>query len=702
MAGLFSIELSKSNLKHKAMNIILKRLELENFKGIRHLVVDVDDKETFIMAANGKGKTSVMDANLWLLFDKDSTDRTTFEAKTLDEFNRPIHRLEHSVTATYEINGRQLVIRKVYKEKWTTKRGSPTPELTGHVKEYYWDGVPCNETEYKAKISNLINETQFKLISNLAYFNNVLKWEDRRALLLQLGGGMTDIDYARELNTQGQYQHIIDELMSNKSLDEYRKMLANQKKTIREKAEGLPYRINEAKRSLPEDADYAALELELEELKQNLQSVDEMLQSKSASETKRQEALSELVKKQGAIQRAITERKQQIENDSQDQKLLRERAIAEMKRRISTAENDRDMMQRDLKLSGDQVARIKGLIESLESERAKSVEEWKRVNADVFKFNDSECICPTCSQQLPDDNIEAKKTELENKFNTTKAAKLDTITKHGFKIKEQIENYNVELGAMQAKVSNIEAKIQTANSELNLMKDGLANLEEDNLLKTADSKIAIEAALQNDSEIKRLRAELEAINEELVAPTDIQDNSEFKARKKELQSKIDEVNIQLSKKDLKDKALARIAELEADESKFAQEVADIEQLEFSLIEFDREKMNLLEKKINGRFGLVTFKLFEEQINGGIKPTCVTLINGVPFPDANTASKVNASIDIINVFSEYFGIKAPVFIDNRESVTDLIENDLQIINLVVSPKHKSLTVVKSLEGEMAEA
>jgi hypothetical protein len=234
------------------------------------------------------------------------------------------------------------------------------------------------------------------------------------------------------------------------------------------------------------------------------------------------------------------------------------------------------------------------------------------------------------------------------------------------------------------------------------MKDGLANLEEDNVLKTADSKIAIEAALLNDSEIKRLRAELEAINEELVAPTDIQDNSEFKTRKKELQSKIDEVNIQLSKKDLKDKALARIAELEADESKFAQEVADIEQLEFSLIEFDREKMNLLEQKINGRFGLVTFKLFEEQLNGGLKPTCVTLINGVPYPDANTASKVNASLDIINVFSNHFGIKAPVFIDNRESVTELIENDLQIINLVVSPKHKVLTVVKHNEFEEAEA
>ena len=684
------------------MNIILKRLELENFKGVRHLVVDVDDKETFILAANGKGKTSVVDANLWLLFDKDSADRTTFEVKTLDEFNRPLHRLEHSVTATYEINGRQVVIRKVYKEKWTTKRGNPTPELTGHVKEYYWDGVPCNETEYKAKISNLINETQFKLISNLAYFNNVLKWEDRRALLLQLGGGMSDLDYAKELNTEGQYQHIVDELSSNKTLEEYRKKLLNEKKTIREKAEGLPYRINEAKRAIPEDADYEALQKEHDELKQSLVSVEEMLQSKSAAERQRQDHITELVKKQGDINRKVLDRKHQLENNVIDEKRKRENVIVDSRRRISQIENDRDLIRRDVKSTEDRISRIKIQLESLNNDRAKCVEEWTKLNATEFEFDKNQCVCPTCSQQLPAENIVAKETELRNNFNKNKAEKLDSISKKGFAVKEQIDSAQKDIAAAEATLSNLKSKIDSFESELNLLNKDLANLEQDNQRKTSEAMKSLEETIQADAEVKTLMEELEVINEELTAPHDLKEDSELNSRKKEIQSKIDVVLVQLSKKDLKEKALARIEELEADESRFAQEVANIEKLEFSLIEFDREKMNLLEKKINGRFGLVTFKLFEEQINGGIKPTCVTLINGVPFPAANTASQVNASIDIINVFSEHLGIKAPVFIDNRESVTDIIENDLQIINLVVSPKHKSLTVVKSLEGEMAEA
>ena len=684
------------------MNIILKRLELENFKGVRHLVVDVDEKETFILAANGKGKTSVVDANLWLLFDKDSTDRTTFEVKTLDEFNRPLHRLEHSVTATYEINGRQIVIRKVYKEKWTTKRGSPTPELTGHVKEYYWDGVPCNETEYKAKISNLINETQFKLISNLAYFNTVLKWEDRRALLLQLGGGMSDLDYAKELNTEGQYQHIVDELSSNKTLEEYRKKLLNDKKTIREKAEGLPYRINEAKRAIPEDADYEVLQLQHDELKQNLVSVEEMLQSKSAAERQRQEQITELVKKQGDITRKISERKFQLENNVIDEKRKRENVIIETRRKISQTENDRDILRRDVKSSEERIGRIKIQLDSLNQDRTKCVEDWGKTSAMEFVFDINQCVCPTCSQQLPAENIEAKEAELRNNFNKAKAEKLDSINKKGFAIKEQIDSAQKDIAAAEATLSNLKSKIDSFESELNLLNKDLANLEQDNQRKTSEAMKSLEDAIQADAEIKTLADELEAINEELAAPHDRQDDSELMSRKKDIQSKIDELLVHISKREIKDKALARIAELEADESKYAQEVANIEKLEFSLIEFDREKMNLLEKKINGRFGLVTFKLFEEQLNGGLKPTCVTLINGVPFPDANTASKVNASIDIINVFSEHFGIKAPVFIDNRESVTDLIDNDLQIINLVVSPRHKTLTVATRKEMEAVEA
>jgi exonuclease SbcC len=47
-----------------------------------------------------------MDAFLWLFFGKDSTDRKDFEIKTLDENNKPYHRLDHEVSAVIMWMGR--------------------------------------------------------------------------------------------------------------------------------------------------------------------------------------------------------------------------------------------------------------------------------------------------------------------------------------------------------------------------------------------------------------------------------------------------------------------------------------------------------------------------------------------------------------------------------------------------------------------
>jgi len=147
----------------------------------------------------------------------------------------------------------------------------------------------------------------------------------------------------------------------------------------------------------------------------------------------------------------------------------------------------------------------------------------------------------------------------------------------------------------------------------------------------------------------------------------------------------------LAGKEQKERIEARIAELESTEEKSAQELSTLEGLQFSLLEFDKRKMDVLEERINGRFRLVKFKLFDSTIDGSHKPACVALVNGVPYTDANTASKINASLDIINVFSDYYNVKAPVFIDNRESVTDIIHTDMQVINLVVSPEDKKLRI-----------
>ncbi|MBO0558966.1 hypothetical protein EXQ37_03785 [Clostridium botulinum] len=145
-----------------------------------------------------------------------------------------------------------------------------------------------------------------------------------------------------------------------------------------------------------------------------------------------------------------------------------------------------------------------------------------------------------------------------------------------------------------------------------------------------------------------------------------------------------EIDKLLATEEINNKNKNRIAELEDLEKELSSKIAKLEGQEILAEEFIRTKVELLEEKVNSKFKYVKFKMFKDQINGGLEECCEPLVGGVPFTsNLNTAAKINAGIDIINTLSRFYGVRAPIFIDNRESVNKLIETDSQIINLFVS-------------------
>ena len=135
----------------------------------------------------------------------------------------------------------------------------------------------------------------------------------------------------------------------------------------------------------------------------------------------------------------------------------------------------------------------------------------------------------------------------------------------------------------------------------------------------------------------------------------------------------------------------RIKELE-DEYKTSQdELARLEGIEFTIQQFCKARIEHVESRINGMFKLVRFKMYEQQINGGEIETCEATVDGVPFSDLNNAMKINAGLDIINAICAANGIIAPIFIDNRESVSEILSTQSQIVNLVVDENCKTLKI-----------
>ena len=145
----------------------------------------------------------------------------------------------------------------------------------------------------------------------------------------------------------------------------------------------------------------------------------------------------------------------------------------------------------------------------------------------------------------------------------------------------------------------------------------------------------------------------------------------------------------------------RIEELRRREQTLADEYAEMERQTFLTEQFIRVKVGLLEERINSRFKLARFRLFEQQVNGALSEVCEVLgPDGAPFNGGlNNAARINIGIDIINTLAEHYGMTAPLFIDNAEAVNQLIDAPCQLIRLVVSEADTTLQV--TLEPRVAE-
>ena len=139
------------------------------------------------------------------------------------------------------------------------------------------------------------------------------------------------------------------------------------------------------------------------------------------------------------------------------------------------------------------------------------------------------------------------------------------------------------------------------------------------------------------------------------------------------------------------KAGARIEELKAEERKLAGEYEKVDRDAFLCDLFVKTKVSMLTEKINSRFEFTRFVLFEDQINGGISETCRVMVNGIPYENLNNAMRIQSGMDVIRTMQKHYGVMAPCWIDNRESIVELPKMDCQVISLVVSAEDKTLRI-----------
>lgn len=642
-------------------NIKLLSAKITNFKGIRSFETEFGDV-TNIYAYNGLGKSTIADAFFWCLWGKDAQDRKDYEIK--NSVHTELNRQDHEVELTFDVDGRHIPVKRVYSEKWTKRRGSNDQELTGHETTLFFDDVPVNLTEFNKRVSAMLDESIFKLITNPLYFNS-LHWKDRRKALIDMAGEITNEDVAKG---NPAYKDLL-EVLKTKTIEDYKVQIERNRKKVQDELKDLPVKIGEAIHGMPEELNWEALEKAVQEKQAEISSIEDQIADKSkALEAFYAEDQKRLAKING-LKSEMQSLKWEAQNKADEANRNEGASQRELTGLLERCRKEVEQNQLNINYAKSQ-------LESLTAKREKLLSDFQTENQKEIQFDEHKFSCPTCKRGYDADDIEAKKSEMVANFNNDKLARIKKIKEDGFATKELIEKKKAELEALETEEEELEIKEVTLSQRL---QDELAldkkQIGYEHFLSPEYAKL--QATI---NELEKAKADAPEIN-----------TSDLKAQKQAIQEEIDLLKKELITKDQIERSKARIKELEGQERELANEVSRLQGIEFTIQNFINDKMTMIEESINSRFKFVRFKMFHTNINGGTEETCETILDDVLWSSLNTGGRLKAGIDIINAFTEYYQVTAPMILDNRESVFQIPETKSQVINLIASEGDKKLRV-----------
>ena len=661
------------------MDIKLKSLHLENFKGIKVLDVFFGNK-TKIKGQNASGKTTVFDSFTWLLFNKNSAGEEKFNVRPLDADGKRVDNVEIKVVAVLEVDGREVELSKVQRQKWVKKRGTNVAELQGNENLFEIDGYPKSEKDYKAYISGLVDEELFKMLTNPQFFSG-MKWKEQRDILMKFVSTVSDVELAKE---NPEFSELVSELEKAPSTDDIHKKFSKALTEWKKKQVEIPVRIDELSKSLVQ-IDVAEQELAKADLERKISELDDKIANSN-------NIVGDLISESMQLQMDMSVIMQNMNRELSQKRNIIEGTVFDSRVELDKVKNSISKKEK-------YIDEAKSCIEVAEKRRADLGREYKEVTAKAFDetpyqfddakwvFDENSTICSLCGQVLPlakIDEIKADfevrkvkaKTDAENslkfareQFAAQKKSKLKAIETAGFEQKELIDTMTTEIGKAKAEIQELGNKEQEITLKLSDLEKQL-------------SEIPKEADYYQNEEYEKLKVRYDEVSSEIEK---LKTSDTFKEERKRLMSELDAVKGEIAKNAKNVEIEERIGELEQEQREVGQKVADQEKMLYLLEQFIKEKMLRISETINSKFKTVSWKMFEEQLNGKMRECCECTVNGVPYSTLNNGHRIVAGLDIIQSLSELYGVTATIFVDNAESLNEynVPDMDAQMVLLAVS-------------------
>lgn len=674
---------------------------MRNFKGVKgERVVEFSPTVTKVYGANRTGKTTIADAFRWCLFGKNTEGKADFGIKTKDSNGNVIPELEHEVSVYMLVDGQPTTITRTYTEKWTKPRGVAEKVLTGHTTTYMVNGQMYTQRDFNEYINSLCSESLFMAITSPTYFVS-LKAEQQRSILTQMVG---DVSPASVAQGKREFEALL-QIMGEQDIEKFRQHLSYQIKEIKAELERIPVRISEQQNDIAgltpaQPVDWKKVESDIKATEAALTRIADAIAETIADHSKAQEA--QLAQQQAARQQvreqiASVQDKMNEITSKHTQAYTAETSNARQQTQLAgdemrRAEKALASAKYDVKTAANKIADTEKWVERMDSSIAEFKARWQQVSDSTLVFDPQMFICPTCGRPFETENVEAKKTDMQANFNAEKARKLDSMEEEAKGLSADKNRLTTLLAKLQQEKEEANGKI----AQLTAAFDAAQQAYNQALAPTAIQQPAERVAA--DSEYCELGKQLANLQAQLATmplqagTIDAQAAVQgLQQDQRQLQAKLNELNATLHIGTLIQSKRKRIAELEQHEQQLNAQLTQLEGQDYAAESLLQCTIEELERKVNALFSFVTFTMFDHKINGALKPICECTVNGVPYSDLNNADRINAGIDIINAMCQYKGVYAPCFIDNAESINNVLPMQSQRIDLIVS-NDKELQVI----------
>ncbi|MCG2287505.1 AAA family ATPase [Staphylococcus epidermidis] len=640
----------------------IKKISIENFAGLKNQVFEFNGNDARVYGANGIGKTTTATALQWLLFDKGLDGSTkSFNPVPLDENNEEEYELIPTVEVELDDNGKTLKIRKESHPKYTTNKTTNRKEYSrSRTKKQYINDESLKVKDFQSRISELVSEDVFKLITNPAAFNQ-LHWKEQRTILFEIAD---DIDTETIIKTNKDFE-AIPQILGDHDIETKQKILKDKISQIEKDIKDIPIRINQTESNKQEVPKYD--EERYEEVKQEIERLGK-----------------ERIDVQNG--KAEIDLRNQLADKQAELKRLEDNHEANNENRITSLNNEFNVEEGTVSNLKTQIKNNKKQIDYENNRRKTLLDKHKEIQSQIeevknrqFEYKD-DGVCSCCGQLLPTDQVEQAKEKALKQFNKNKSQEIEElnnskerVVNDGKQIKPTIEKLESQNNSLQIRVNEAEEKSQRILNKINQLKASSVSVTQTEEYKSV---------LNDINEINNKRKDIKAtINDQLVnIDNQITELTQEKVEFENVKA------IESSNKHLDD----AIRELRMQEDNLLDEKEEYVHQNQVLKAFITTRVKMLTENVNNKFNIAEFKLFNQLVNGELEETCVTTVNGVEYSGGlNNAARINVGLDIINTLSQHYKITAPIFIDNAESITDIIPTEAQQIQLIVSGQDKNL-------------